>query len=74
MQLPIESSDENHFIALIFTRWSSLSASTQQDGRGGGFHLLRYKRRSIVDDCFALKCLAYESLRLAQLNAAPRPP
>jgi hypothetical protein len=34
--------DENHLIALIFTLWSSLSATPQQVGRAGGFHLLRY--------------------------------
>jgi hypothetical protein len=43
LSVPFEYSDEDHFIALIFTRWSSLSASTQQDARGGGFHLLRIK-------------------------------
>jgi hypothetical protein len=30
------------FISLIFTLWASLSATTQQGGRAGGFHLLRY--------------------------------
>jgi hypothetical protein len=40
--------DENRFIALIFTRWSSLTASPQQDGRAGGFHLLSYSGRSIA--------------------------
>jgi hypothetical protein len=30
------------FISLIFTLWSSLSATPQQGGRAGGFHLLRY--------------------------------
>jgi hypothetical protein len=34
--------DENHFISLLFTLWASLSAMTQQGGRVGGFHLLRY--------------------------------
>jgi hypothetical protein len=34
--------DENHFNSLIFTLWASLSATPQQDGQAGGFHLLRY--------------------------------
>jgi hypothetical protein len=35
-------------------------------GRAGGFHLLRYKGLAIADYGVALKCLAYESLRLVQ--------
>ena len=54
------------FISLIFTLWASLSATTQQGGRAGGFHLLRYQGLSIVHYGFALECLAYESLRLVQ--------
>jgi hypothetical protein len=34
--------DKNHFITLIFTLWASLSATPQQAGRAGNFHLLRY--------------------------------
>jgi hypothetical protein len=39
--------DEYPFIALIFTLWASLSATPQQVGRAGGFHLLCYSGRSI---------------------------
>jgi len=35
-------------------------------GRAGGSHMLRYSGRSIVHYSFALKCLAYGSLRLVQ--------
>jgi len=54
------------FISLIFTLWASLSATTQQGGRAGGFHLLRYQGLGIVHYGLAFKCLAYESLRLVQ--------
>jgi hypothetical protein len=41
-KLELSLKDEDHFISLLFTLWASLSATTQQGGRAGGFHLLRY--------------------------------
>jgi hypothetical protein len=34
--------DKIHFISSLFTLWASLSATTQQGGRAGDFHLQRY--------------------------------
>jgi hypothetical protein len=44
---PVCKKDDNRFSALIFTLWASLSATPQQVGRAGGFHLLCYSGRSI---------------------------
>jgi hypothetical protein len=41
-KLELSLMDEDHFISLLSTLWASLSATTQQGGRAGGFHLLRY--------------------------------
>jgi hypothetical protein len=46
-KLGLSLKDENHFISLLFTLWASLfelrrDKTTQQGGRAGGFHLLRY--------------------------------
>jgi hypothetical protein len=42
-KLGVSLMDENHhLISLLFTLWASLSATPQQGGRAGGFHLLRY--------------------------------
>ena len=55
--------DGNHFISLLFTLWASLSATTQQGGRAGGFHrsasggLLR-QRHPPEADSLSLKCTA----------------
>ena len=55
-------------ISIIFTLWASLSATTQQVGRAGGFHMLRYCGFGVRDYVVSLRCLANESLRPVQIS------
>ncbi len=54
------------FISLIFILWASLSATNQQVGRAGGFHMLRCSGFEVRNYDVTLGHLAYESLRLVQ--------
>jgi hypothetical protein len=38
---PLVNSKDGVDIAMLFTRWSSLSATPQQGGKAGGFQILR---------------------------------
>jgi hypothetical protein len=64
--LSFQSDDNLFYFSSIFTLLTSLSATTQQGGQAGGFHLLRYSGRGIGHYRLDLKCLAYENRQLVQ--------
>ena len=72
-----ENSKDGVDFAMLFTLWSSLSASTQHDGKAGGLQILCCQGINVTDynfnlDALALKPSDFCNTRVSKRSASNR--